>query len=248
MTTMAAIPTTYDKAFSPIAGIIPVAFLRALAYNESSLNPNEVTKNSNATGLFQITQTVLNDYNLQHGTKYKLADVKDPNLNAKIGVELITRIVKNYQTNHPRSLAMNWKDPRYVQLLVQGYNAGYSEANGVGFVVGNLEKKGVQPAQITVDAVAKAAPGLKASRFLSMPQRVSYAKAVANTYFNELAIDNAKAKPPAPLVSKAPKAASNTGLFGNAFVALLFPLVPMAGVVLANAINKAKKHAKNLKY
>ena len=191
---MTLIPLTFDVLFQSMGGFLPVPFLRALAYNESSLKPNAVTKSSNATGLFQVTQTVLDDYNLQHGTKYNLENVKDPTLNSKIGIELLTRIVRNYVTNHPKSLAMNWQDPRFVSLVVQGFNAGYSEAAGVGFVVGNLERSGIPPEQITVDTVAEAAKKLKASRFLYQPERVRYAKAVTGTYFSEMNRDIARKK------------------------------------------------------
>lgn len=193
----------FDALFLTLSGFIPVPFLRALSYNESSLNPNAVTKSSNATGLFQVTKTVLNDYNLQHGTKYKLEDTKDPKLNSKIGIELVSRIVKNYQKNHP-ALAMDWNDPRYVALVVQGFNAGYSEAGGVGFVVGKLEKNGIPKEKITVDTVAQAAKELKASKYLSMPERVSYAKAVARTYFDEVENDKTNLPKVRPLNAGGP--------------------------------------------
>jgi hypothetical protein len=188
------IPLLFDTLFATMSGFVPVPFLRALSYHESSLNPNAVTKSSNATGLFQVVATVLKDYNLQHGTKYTLDDTKDPALNSKIGIGLITRIVKSYQKNHPDSLGMDWKSPRYVELVVQGFNAGYSEAGGVGFVVGQMEKLGIPAERITVDTVSEAAKQLKVSRFLSVPERVKYAKAVSRTYFEQLARDEAKAK------------------------------------------------------
>lgn len=205
---MPTLSHAYDSLFSTFGGFLPVAFLRAVSYNESSLNPNAVTPSSNATGLFQVVKTVLKDYNMLHGTAYTLEDTKNPTLNTKIGTELISRIVKGYQKNHP-SLAMNWMDPRYVALVVQGFNAGYSEAGGVGFVVGKMEKAGIPPEKITVDTVAQTAKMIKASKFLYAPERVRYAKAVANTYFDELAKDQLKvvnavakmADAPAPTVA-----------------------------------------------
>jgi len=188
------IPLLFDTLFATMSGFVPVPFLRALSYHESSLNPNAVTKSSNATGLFQVVATVLKDYNLQHGTSYTLDDTKDPALNSKIGIGLITRIVRSYQKNHPNTLGMDWKNPRYVELVVQGFNAGYSEAGGVGFVVGQMEKIGIPAERITVDTVSEAAKQLKVSRFLSVPERVGYAKAVSRTYFEQLARDEAKAK------------------------------------------------------
>lgn len=201
----AIIPVIFDALFSAMSGFLPVPFLRSLSYHESSLNPNAVTKSSNATGLFQVVATVLKDYNLQHGTSYTLDDTKDPALNSKIGIGLITRIVKSYQKNHPNSLGMDWKSPRYVELVVQGFNAGYSEAGGVGFVVGQMEKIEIPPERITVDTVSEAAKQLKVSRFLSVPERVGYAKAVARTYFEQLARDEAKSKKAKPFVSNVDK-------------------------------------------
>lgn len=258
------IPVIFDALFSTMAGFIPVPFLRALSYHESSLNPNAVTKSSNATGLFQVVATVLKDYNLQHGTSYTLDDTKDPTLNSKIGIGLVTRIVKSYQRNHPKSLGMDWKNPRYVELVVQGFNAGYSESGGVGFVVGQMEKAGIPAERITVDTVAEAAKKLKASRFLSVPERVKYAKAVARTYFEELAkktpfVSNVEKHPfvAAPhygdstlpvaanvLLSsqnsadKKPATVENT--LGNTICFLMFPFIPLAGIFIASRLNKRR--------
>jgi len=176
----------FDSLFASMTGIIPVTFLRVLSYHESDLDPNKVTKSSNATGLFQVVQKVLDDYNMFNGTSYTLEDTKDPNLNSRIGINLVSRIVKSFQKNHPKSLGMNWLSPRFISLLVQGFNAGYSEAGGVGYVVDKMEKAGIESDRITVDTVSQAAKELGASRFLSMPKRVEYAKAVTRTYFREL--------------------------------------------------------------
>lgn len=192
------ISRAFDSLFLTLAGVIPLAFLRVLAYHESSLDPGKVTKSSNATGLFQVVPKVLADYNLEHGTKWTLSDTKNPTLNAQIGIGLLTRIVKGYQKNH-KSLATDWRDPRFVALVVQGFNAGYSETGGVGFVVGKMESSGLPKEKIAVDTVAQAAKKLGASRFLSMPDRMAYAKKVASDYFKEI-----NAVPQAPEVVEYP--------------------------------------------
>jgi hypothetical protein len=214
MTTKASkaeISKEFDPLFGSIGtGIIPVEFLRVLAFNESSLHPGDITivkdgkrldpqkldqktlETRGAHGLFQTMAEVLKDYNLLHGTKYKLTDVSDPKhpeLGAKIGIELLERIVRAYNKNHP-TLGMNWGDPRWVALVVQGFNAGYSEAGGVGHVVSALEKLGIPKERVTVDAVSEVAPKVKGSRFLSEPARVRYAKHVADQYMREIGSAN----------------------------------------------------------
>lgn len=182
----------FDSLFEKYAdGIVPVPYLRTLSYSESRLDPNNVTPSSNAVGLFQIVYVVLKDWNKANGTNYTAADLKDPDLNSKIGVTLIKRIVTSYAKNHPKTLKPNWTDRRYVELLTMGFNAGYSERGGVGKIVGMLEQEGVAPEAITADAVvAKAkASGLKSARYIAL-RGTAYPKAVTTRYFAELGMGN----------------------------------------------------------
>jgi hypothetical protein len=185
----------FDALFEKYAdGEVPVDYLRTLSYSESRLNPNDVTTSSNAVGLFQVVYVVLKDWNKANGTNYTAADLKDPDLNSKIGVSLIRRIVQSYKKNHPKTLSPNWDDRRYVELLTMGFNAGYSEGGGVGRLVGLMEKDGMAPEAITADAVVAKAksddlpPNLtKSARYIAQ-RGTAYPKAVATRYFAERGI------------------------------------------------------------
>ena len=233
------ISTRFDTLFSSLSGgLIPTAFLRVLSFHESSLNPDAVTPSSHATGLFQTTQTVIDEYNLHHGTKHTLEDAKDPTLSTKIGTELLAQIVSGYRKNHPRSLATNWADPRFIGLLVAGFNAGYSERGGVGKVVGELERAGIPAERITVDTVAQAAKSAGASKYLSQPDRLRYWKAVTASYLKEIA----KTEPEVIHFVIPPKGREDKVYvpvpMGN-IVALM--LLPLGAIFWANKLKKKRK-------
>ena len=54
------------------AGAIPLPFLRALSYSESSFRPDLVHPQSHATGLFQITTSALKGFNAANRTSLAL--------------------------------------------------------------------------------------------------------------------------------------------------------------------------------
>jgi hypothetical protein len=161
---------------------IPPAYVLNLIDYESGGNAQDVNPTSNATGLLQITKVALQGFNQAHGTSYALADMLDPDLNLQVGIDLIRRIISSYGA-HPASLSPDWQSARWVALLTLGWNAGYSERAGVGYVVGKLEAAGIEPARITVDTVSQLATKLPdASRYLAMPDRVKWAKRVTQAY------------------------------------------------------------------
>jgi len=162
---------------------IPADYVLTLIDYESGGNENDVNSSSGATGLLQITKVALNDFNQRHGTNYQLTDALDPELNISIGVELLRRIVTSYTKSHPVSLAADWRSARWVALVTLGWNAGYSERAGVGYVVGKLEAAGIEPGRITAETVSQLAAKLPdASRYLAMPDRVSWANRVTKSY------------------------------------------------------------------
>jgi soluble lytic murein transglycosylase-like protein len=183
----------FSVAFDPIfvrrCPGIPVEFVRALVKSESDFRPALVNPKSNATGLLQITQVVVTGWNERTGARLSLPHLVDPDLNVTIGCDLVKRIADSYSRFHPRSLSRDFTSRRWVELLALGWNAGYSEASGVGHVVGQLEARGLSPAQITVDAVHAEALRLpSAVRFLREDGRVLFAKRVAARYFDELGV------------------------------------------------------------
>jgi soluble lytic murein transglycosylase-like protein len=181
------LPRLFDPIFAEHGHGLPVAFLRALGKRESNLDPGE-TKDP-AWGLLQIIEVVRRDYNERHGTSYARRDLLDPVVNVKIGADLLTRIIHSYAQNHPNlpNLQPDWENPRFVELLTFGWNAGYSERGGVGRVARYLEQRGVT--NLTIDTIFENARAAGATRHLSNPNKVRWSKGVAALYVRERARD-----------------------------------------------------------
>jgi hypothetical protein len=159
---------------------VPQKYLYALASRESSLDPSLVNPKSRATGLFQITGTVVRDYNAHHGTAYTLDDLVNPELATVLATWLISRIVK-VLAKHP-STRPDFTSRRFVELVTFAWNSGH---NGVARLVGILEENGIPDYRITVDAIREAAIAAKAGPYLSDPNRVAWAKSVAALYLDD---------------------------------------------------------------
>ena len=178
------LPAYLDAVVLDHAKLAPPALVRSVIENESSGDPDNVNPKSGATGLMQIVRSVLKDYNLAHGETWTMEDMKDPDKNLTVGVDHLERIAKSLSRNHP-SLPLDFGSRRFVELVILGWVNGYSEAGGVGNVVGKMEAAGVPADKITADSVAEMAPGvLPNTRFSAeMPAKVKWAKKVANDYF-----------------------------------------------------------------
>lgn len=177
------LPRRFDAIFDRYRGSIPIEYLRALVARESSFNP--LARTGSAMGLMQIVPVVREDYNKRHGTPYQPEHLYDPTINVAIGCDLLRRIGASYRTHHPRitTLQPDWNNPRYVELLTFGWNAGYSEAGGVGRVARYLE--GLGATDITIDQVAAHAKVAGASKHLSNPAKVAWCKSVVALYRRE---------------------------------------------------------------
>jgi len=176
------ISAVWDPVIERFAGSVPVAFIRALVHGESGGDSQKENPASHAAGLLQITEIVRRDWNAAHPDAPVSRDqLFDPEINVRIGAALLNRIVQVYG-RHP-TLRPDWKDRRYAELVALGWNAGYSDAGGVGLVVKHLEAAGAHPEDVTVDSIARVAAELpEASRFVARADRVAYAKAVADLY------------------------------------------------------------------
>jgi soluble lytic murein transglycosylase-like protein len=176
------ISAAWDPVIERYAGQVPVAFIRALVHGESGGDSQKENPTSHAAGLLQITDIVRKDWNTAHpDAPVGRSDLFDPEINVRIGAALLNRIVLVYR-HHP-TLRPDWGSRRYAELVGLGWNAGYSDRGGVGLAVAALEAAGAQPADVTVDSVARVAVGLpNASRFVARADRVAYAKAVADLY------------------------------------------------------------------
>lgn len=179
----------FDSVFERYRGGIPIEYVRALVERESNGQPT--ARSGSASGLMQIVPVVLDDYNKRHGTTYRSEHLRDPRTNVAIGCELLRIIIASYRKNHPRirTLQTDWNNPAFVELLTFGWNAGFSEAGGVGRVARYLEKLGAT--DITIDQIAAHAKLAGASKHLSNPAKVAWCKGVAALYLRERAASRA---------------------------------------------------------
>lgn len=180
-----ALPRTFDEVFNRHRGQIPIEYLRALAMRESGMKPREHA--GPGWGLFQITEPVRADFNRVHGTQVTRAQLLDPDTNGRIATWLLRFIADSYAKNHgaTTNLRADWSNRRFVELLTFGWNAGPSEAGGVGRVVGYLERKGAT--DIDLDLVHAHARAAGAHAHLSNPRKVEWSRGVAALYTRERA-------------------------------------------------------------
>jgi hypothetical protein len=183
------LPRHFDPIFERHRGSIPIEFLRALAMRESGMNPS--ARGTAAWGLLQIVEVVRHAFNQAHGTHYTRAQLLDPEVNVPIAAWLLRRIVDGYQRHHAdvANLRTDWRNPRFVELVVFGWNAGMSEAAGVGRVVEYLKRRGIRA--IDLDLVHEHAQAAGASRHLSNAAKVRWSRSVADLYAQERGFRNA---------------------------------------------------------
>ncbi len=175
------IPRTFDPMFAREGLGLPVAYLRALAAHESDLNPAAAT--GPAWGLLQIVEIVRRDYNERRGANHPRAELLIADVNVRIAADALATIADSYRTNHHApNLHEDWQNPRFVELLTFGWNAGWSERAGVGRVARYLESSNVE---VTIESVHAAARFVGAASALSNDAKVAYCRAVTATYLRE---------------------------------------------------------------
>jgi hypothetical protein len=185
----------FDPLFERFGLGIPVPYLRALAKRESDMNPAE--KTDPAWGLLQVIEAVRLGFNQWQETDYTRADLLNPEINVRIVAGSLRRIIESYARNHPQvpNLAERWDNPRFVELVTFGWNAGFSEKAGVGKVVTFLEAAGIR--DVTIDVVHEWARGtFGASPHLLRKDKVAWCKSVTALYYAELARDQKEAARP----------------------------------------------------
>jgi hypothetical protein len=180
-------PRSFDSVFAAYGQGLPVTYLRALALRESNMTPR--ASSGPAVGLLQVIDVVREDYNQRTGAKYSRQDLTDPAINVAIAASALSTIAHSYAQNHPRvpNLQPNWSNPRFVELLTFGWNAGWSERGGVGRVSKYLEQRGVLDQSIDVIHQTSRAAG--ASPHLANAAKVAWSKSVAAQYLRELTDD-----------------------------------------------------------
>ncbi len=179
----------FDPVFERYRGVLPIEYVRALVERES--DGLSKARAGSAIGLMQVVPVILADYNKRHGTAYRGEHLTDPATNVAIGCELLRLIVDSYRKHHPRipSLHADWNNLRFVELLTFGWNAGYSEAGGLGRVARYLE--GLGAVDLTIDQVSAHAKVAGASKHLSNPAKVAWCKSVVALYQRERALARA---------------------------------------------------------
>jgi hypothetical protein len=182
----------FDAVFDRYRGAIPIEYLRALVDRESSFEPKRRT--GHAIGLMQIIPVVLDDYNTRNGTHYKPEHLVDPSINVAIGCELLVIIIASYAGHsHVANLQADWNNLRFVELLTFGWNAGFSEAGGVGRVARYLEHHGIT--DLTIDRVSDSARAAGASKHLSNAAKVRWCKSVVALYARERSLSDPRRAP-----------------------------------------------------
>lgn len=177
-----AITTAFDSIFRRYAGGVPVNYMRALSKRESNMNPAEAR--DPAWGLMQIVPVARESYNKRHGTSYSQADLLNPEVNVKIGADLLNRIVASYKANHSDvpNLRPNWANPEFVSLVTAGWNSGYSERSGVGAVARWLKARGIP---VTHENVFRYSQDAGATRHLANPTKENWQRSVTNLFYAE---------------------------------------------------------------
>lgn len=180
------LPTDLDPIFARHHGRIPVAFLRALAWRESENHTHLAMPGGPgaARGLLQIVGCVRVDYNRAHHTHHTAADLFDPDTNVAIAVWLIDQIVTAYGRHAITNLREDWDNPDFVELVLAGWNSGFSEGSGVGLVARYLERHAIA---VTLDNVFKYAAWAGSSFQLQRTAKLVWQRQTAALYFGELA-------------------------------------------------------------
>jgi hypothetical protein len=191
---------SFDHIFIQHARGIPIAFLRALAYGESRLDPR--VDNGHAVGLLQVEHVVRLDFNKRQGARFTREDLFDPAINIRIGVDALRTIIASYRRRHAgfKNLQEDWNNYRFVELLAQGWNAGWSDRAGVGRVAHHLAAKGLD--SITAELVQQHAAEAGATRHLLEPRRLAWAQRVASHYTQERAREYSDAVATGPVADR----------------------------------------------
>ena len=182
----------FDPLFARRGRFLPIPYLRALAHGESGLNP------SDPKGLINVVAVALDDYNRRQKTRIRPEEMRIPETNVRVAADTLRTIIASYRRNHPDvpNLRENWSNPAFVELLTLGWNAGYSEASGVGKVVQYLTARGQK--HITAADIHQHAQAAGATRWLSSEpiasEKLRWSQGVARRFYAENERDRAEAR------------------------------------------------------
>lgn len=173
----------YDEVFKEYGRGIPVAYLRALGMKESGLRAG--LKDTSAWGLLQVVEVVRKDYNENHGTSWTREDLLTAEVNVAIASDVLKRIIRGYKKYHPKAINMveDWSNPRFVELLTFGWNAGMSEKAGVGKVAKYLE--GMGEYEFDIGDVVENAEEAGAAKTIGNEKKMRWSVGVAKQFVKE---------------------------------------------------------------
>jgi Transglycosylase SLT domain len=163
---------------------LPFAFLAATAEAESGGNP-AARSPTGAVGLFQITSTVAVEWGQATGKQE--VNRNDVAQNILMATWHLRRILKAYRA---AGLAVDWRNLNHVALVSLGYTAGWSERQGVAYLIARIG-----PAKVTLDnAIATAMTLVPASNiyntgkgYMSDPKLKAHVLRVVQLYAARLA-------------------------------------------------------------
>ena len=173
-TDRAAVIAYLDPIFRQYGRGLPLAYLRALATAESGLTP------THPMGVLNITTVALKEYNA-HNLAVAAGHLAQPQIATTVASWILREVIASYRKHHPNAptLREDWASRDFVELLTAGWNAGYSEARGVGLVARYLTARGLP---VTLDTVWQYAAAAGAVSWLSNPAKHAFARKVAAHY------------------------------------------------------------------
>ena len=196
------IPDTFDALFEKHRGPIPLSYLRALAWNESRMNPRNQTKT--ARGLLQVVDSVRRDFNKGRNQSVRPEQLFDPEVNVVIATDLLRTIVRVLQAE---GLEADWTSPEWAKLVTASWNSGWSRKAGVPKVLRHLKAKNLP---LSHDNVFQHSADAGATRHLRNPKKKSWQRKVVRDLFEDVARRSVVVK-----TSPAPSTASQRGRAPN---------------------------------
>lgn len=157
----------------------PPTYLVALAEEESGLDPRRHNSASGATGIFQVTQIALDQWNQDLRDRLRLRDMYDPLACTDVALHIISICEAVLRDAGIAAHDAEFGDRRYVELVTQCYNAGPYAVAGILRQIGP---------DVTAADVATAARRLPPSRTLPANAplrdagRLRYVVAVADRF------------------------------------------------------------------
>lgn len=155
---------------------IPVAYLTALGLAESGGDAHH------PRGVLNLTRVAVDGYNRAHpAAPVALVQLRQPEIAIPVAVWVLRQVIASYHRHHPETpnLQEDWANPEFAALVTAGWNAGYSEAAGVGYVARWLVAHGLP---VTLANVFGYAARAGAAATLRDPNKRRFAERVLKLY------------------------------------------------------------------